>query len=415
MTADAPFDAIVIGAGPAGLFCAARASERKRILLLEKNTSPGKKLLLSGSGRCNLTHSGPVEGFFDRYGDHGRFLRHALHAFTNADMVRYLHERGVDVIEEETGKIFPASGRARDILDALLRDLSSRGGILRTGEPALEVLPGGEVYTVNTGKGVHRARAVVIAAGGMSYPATGSSGDGYALARSLDIAVVTPRPALAPIRVRDYPFEDLAGISIRNADMALFRGGKKIRSGRGDVLFTHRSLSGPGILDLSRYANSDDRLSLGLAGYGTGEDPRSRLREIMEARPAGTVKRALSPLGIPERLAARLLELSGADSGIRCGNLPRETRRLLESMVAGFEFTVEGTGGYDEAMVTAGGVDLREINPRTMEAKARPGLYCIGETLDIDGDTGGYNIQACFSTAWLAARHIVESTGTEAE
>ncbi len=402
------FDAIVIGAGPSGIFCAINAAPERRVLVLEKMPRPGIKFLLSGSGRCNITHAGAPDDFIPRYGGHGRFLRHALYTFPGGGLLRYFRDRGMDFVEEEGGKIFPASGGAAALLKSLLDDLTEKGAALKTGEAVREISAGGRGFVVRTDRCRYTAASAVIATGGMSYPGTGSSGDGYALAGSAGLSIVGPKPALVPLYVRDYPFGGLAGISVSDSVIAVHRGGKKIASARGDLLFTHRSLSGPGILDISRYVETDDELRIALAGGKVADDFHAVFGELLGDDPSRTVKRALSPMRVPDRLMKLLFSIAGIETGLRCGNLPGEKKKALAEMLSSFRCAVLRTGGFGEAMVTAGGVDLRGIDSRTMESKAVPGLFVIGEALDVDGDTGGYNLQACFSTAFLAARRIRE-------
>ena len=244
-----PWDLIVIGAGPAGLFCAAQASGGGgKVLVLEKKRTPGRKLLISGSGRCNITHDGDARAFLDRYGGAGRFLRPALLGFTNRDLVAFFEERGLSMITMEIGKVFPETQRSRDVLAVLLAEGEARGVEIACGKAVTSIVKSGDEFLVACGDEAYQSRTLVIATGGRSYPATGSSGDGYSFAGALGHAIAEVGPALAPVRIRDYPFADLAGISIPGARVSIFRG-KKVKEGAGDVLFTHDGLSGPGILD----------------------------------------------------------------------------------------------------------------------------------------------------------------------
>jgi predicted Rossmann fold flavoprotein len=398
---------VIIGGGPAGLFCALRCAEPgRRVLVLEKKPSPGRKLLITGSGQCNLTHEGEIPEFFARYGDNGRFLRHALLNFTNRDLVAFFHDHGCPTIAGEGGKIFPVTRRSRDVLDVLLRECERKNVEIRCNEPVRRVESGDGRFVVHAATAVYDADDLVIATGGASYPATGSSGDGYRLAGELGHAITEIAPALVAVSLRDHPFSGLAGISFEGLSVSLFRDNKKIRQLAGDLLFTHTGLSGPAVLHLSRYIRPADVLKI---AFLSGAD-RGTLRNDLVGRitAGGTrqVKTVLSDYSLPDRFVKRLLELTGIPPDLTCAHLSKQARSALITGLTEFPCTVSSVGGFHEAMVTRGGVALDGINPKTMESKIAPHLYVIGELLDIDGDTGGYNLQAAFSTAAVAAEHI---------
>ncbi|HOX30787.1 MAG TPA: NAD(P)/FAD-dependent oxidoreductase [Spirochaetales bacterium] len=397
---------IVVGGGPAGLFGALRAAEAgARVLLLEKMRRPGTKLLASGSGRCNFSHAGPVEDFLGHYGKAGRFLKPALLGFTNADLAAFLQSRGLAVLEEEGGKLFPASGRAGDILELLLRELGRLGVELRTDCAVRGAALSGGRFVVEAAGGPWEAPALLLATGGLSYPGTGSSGDGYALAAAFGHAIAQTAPCLAPVAVEGWAFAACAGIALRGAPLELRRGegGKLAARGRGDVLFTHRGLSGPGILDLSRSILPGDELRVRLAS-GEG-DPDELLLAELGAHGKRGLKSCVQALGLPERLAQALLAGLGIEPSTPAALLGREARKRVSAALAGFPFRVASLGGYGEAMATRGGVALEEVDPKSMGSRLVSGLYFAGELLDIDGDTGGYNIQAACSTGALAGSH----------
>ncbi len=397
----------IIGGGPAGLFCALQAAgEGRSVILFERKPAPGRKLLVAGSGQCNITHDGEIAGFLSRYGDHGAFLRPALMNFTNRDLIAFFTERGLGMQAEPGGKIFPETRRSADVLAILLAECAARGVDVRCGEAVLNVVPDGGGFLVRTEKATVRAAVLVLATGGASYPATGSTGDGYAFARALGQPVTEVAPALAPVYVEDYPFADLAGISFENLTLTVYRDGKRVGRHTGDLLLTHTGLSGPGILDLSRSILPGDVLRVTFLSGANLEAVRRLVADAVAAGGARQVKTALCDLALPERFVRRLLDLAGVPPGETCARLRKKARNALAASLAEFPFKVVRLGGFDEAMVTRGGVALRGINQKTMASKTVPALYCIGEVLDIDGDTGGYNLQAAFSTAALAARHI---------
>jgi predicted Rossmann fold flavoprotein len=398
---------VVIGGGPAGLFCALRAAGNgKKILLLEKNPTVGRKLMLSGSGQCNITHAGDILSFLSHYGDNGRFIKPALLNFQNRDLLSFFSERELPLAAESGGKIFPVSRQAGDILDILVRECSARKVEIRCGDPVLEVASREGVFLIGTDRGAFRAGQVAIATGGITYPLTGSTGDGFKFAKNLGHRVTETGPALTAVVIKDYPFSDLPGISFADVKISLIRAGRKLRQHSGDVLFTHQGLSGPGILDFSRYFRQGDTLRI---SFLPGVD-LSQAKEILIARinAAGNrqVKKILAAFDLPDRFVRKLLDLAGIRQDQIGAHLSRETRSALLKLLTEYPFTVSRLGGVHEAMVTRGGVALDEINPKTMESRIIPGLFFIGEILDIDGDSGGYNLQAAFSTADLAAKRL---------
>jgi predicted Rossmann fold flavoprotein len=399
-------DLIVIGAGPAGLFCAANASGKDRkILILEKKRSPGRKLLVSGSGRCNLTHDGDIRSFLDHYGDHGRFLRPALLGFANLDLIAFFEDRGLAMIRQEGGKVFPETQRSRDVLKVLIEECEARNVDIACGKTVKSIGKSGDGFEVACGDETYRSRFLAIATGGRSYPATGSTGDGYDFARAFGHIIAEIGPALAPVQIKDYPFSKLAGISFPDAVVSIFRD-KKVKEHHGDVLFTHEGLSGPGILDLSRHIRTGDVLRVSFVGGKKRVDLDRWLRDRSQEGGARNLRSVLVDLDLPARLAARVLEVSGIPHDLKCAQMTRDMRIILADHLTGFPLVVEELGGFNSAMVTRGGVNLLEVNSKTMESKLVRGLYFAGEILDVDGDTGGYNLQAAFSTGILAARSI---------
>jgi len=399
-------DLIVIGAGPGGLFCAANSSEKDRkVLILEKKRSPGRKLLVSGSGRCNITHDGDIRSFLDHYGDHGRFLRPALLGFTNRDLVAFFEERDLGMIRQEGGKVFPETQRSRDVLNVLIEECRAKNVDIECVQTVTSITKSGDEFEVATGDQTYRSRLLVLACGGRSYPATGSTGDGYDFAKSFGHTIAEIGPALVPVRIKDYPFSKLAGISFPDAVVSIFRG-KKVKEHHGDVLFTHEGLSGPGILDISRFIMAGDVLKLSFVGAKKKEDLERWLLDRIREDGARNLRSILADLNLPARLASKVLEISRIPQDLKCAHLTRDMRIALSDQLAGFSMVVERLGGFDSAMVTRGGVDLLEVNSKTMESKLVEGLYFAGEVLDVDGDTGGYNLQAAFSTGIQAAKSI---------
>ena len=311
------------------------------------------------------------------------------------------------MVTDDNLKVFPATRKASDVLSLLISECKRRGVLVRCSEAVLSVEHSEGIFSVKTKNSCYTTSNVVISTGGMSYPGTGSSGDGYKFAERLDQPVTDIRPGLSAIYVRNYPFSHLSGLSFENAVVSLFRENKKIHQSAGDLLFTHHGLSGPVILHLSRFVRTGDRLKI---SFIPGMDRETVLQNLIE-KTAEHGKRQLKTLfleygGLPERFVKELLELAGIPLDSTCAHISKKARNTLIDYLTAFPFDVKSCGGFNEAMVTAGGVSLDGVNPKTMESKSVPGLYFIGEVLDIDGDTGGYNLQAAFSTAFSAAKSI---------
>ncbi len=400
-------DVVIIGAGPAGLFCAIQAAlPGHRVLLLEKNPDPGAKLLLSGSGQCNITHDGEIREFLSHYGDHGKQVRPALFGFTNEDIREFFRKRGLAMITDENGKVFPETRRSADVLALLLEECKEQGVDLRCSEPVTGARLTAEGFEITTPETTYLTPALVVATGGASYPRTGSTGDGYRISESLGQPLTETAPALTPLLVRDYPFAALSGISFERMQFSVWRKGRKLIDRTGDILFTHLGLSGPGILDASRYIRPDDIVKLSFVGNLKQEEFVADLAKRVEENRSWQISTILAAYPIPERLNRKLLNLSGIPDDLRCNHFSAEQRSRLITNCTQFPLTIKAPGGFSVAMVTRGGVALDGVNLKTMESKIIPNLYFAGEVLDIDGDSGGYNLQAAFSTGFLAGHSI---------
>jgi len=400
------YGTIVIGAGPSGLFCALNAcADSDEVLLLEKNGSPGRKLLLSGSGQCNFSRTGPIIDFTGHYGGASNFVKPALMAFTNSDLCAFLENGGVRTFAREDGKLFPAGMRASEILALLQGSCAEKGVQMLYGSPVSAVSHDEGGFAVTTRGSVIRSDFLVIATGGCSHPETGSTGDGFALAASLGHTLTNITPSLTHITAKEPFPSGLAGISLKNPSILLKKADGRTISARGDVLFTGAGLSGPGILNLSRHINDGDRLSLALTEMAAGE-VENRLIGALQTGGKKAVRTILKGLGIPERLADTVLENAGVASSQKGGEIGKADRMKILEYITAFPVTVAEKGGFSVAMATAGGVSRDEVNRLTMESRITRGLYFAGEVLDVDGDTGGYNIQWAFSSAMAAASGI---------
>ena len=401
------YDITVIGAGPAGLFCAIHASASgRRVLLLEKMDEPGKKLLLSGTGQCNITHAGEMRDFITHYGEHGKILKPALFSFTNKALIAFFQERGLLMMTEENGKVFPETRQSADVLAVLLKECKTKGVKIHCGEPVTKISRHPECFEILTPRATYRSTIIVITTGGASYPKTGSTGDGYRFCEALGQPVNEIAPALTPLLIRIFPFAALAGISFEQMSFSVWRAGKKVGEYKGDVLFTHLGVSGPGILDASRNILPDDVIKLSFVGTMKREEFTADLSRRVQENRTWQVSTILAGYPIPERLNRKLLKISDIPDDLKCNHFSAEQRTRLITNCTEFPLTVTAPGGYAVAMVTRGGVALDGVNMKTMESKIIPNLFFAGEVLDIDGDTGGYNLQAAFSTGYLAAEGI---------
>ena len=400
----------IVGGGAAGLFLAANLPASVRTIIVEKTSNLGKKLLLTGGGRCNFSHRGSAEELLQHYHGAGRrLLRPALRAMSSGKLLDLFSEMGLASEVDADGRVFPLSERASDVLTTLRRQIELSGHeILRESRVnSVSRLPQG-LFKTRYGSSEIVSRFVVMATGGCSYPATGSSGDGYALARKLGHTIIRPEPALTDLRITDFVLSGLAGVSLRHAGLVLKRKGETIARKIGELLITHHGLSGPAVLNLSGYAQPGDCLNASFTVISEEELKRCLINASCEngSRHLITV---LSQLEVPRSLLLRLCDLAKIDHTKHISQLTREERRKIALLLCNMEFVIKGKGGFDSAMVTRGGVNLGEVNPKTMESKLVKGLYFCGEILDIDGETGGYNLHAAFATAYLAARHITRS------
>ena len=397
-------DVIIIGGGPAGLFAAIQCKNRK-VILLEKNATPGKKLLISGTGRCNLTHDCKLSDFFSHYGQNHRFLKTALHGFTNTDLIRFFEDHGLETVVDKNGKVFPASQKAADVLQVLLDSCKKNKVEISYNQHVAEINKTESGFEVKTNMGIFSSRFLVITTGGMSYAATGSTGDGYHFAKQLGHTVVPPKPSLSPVFIRDYGMASISGVSVQDKIIYLYRGNKKINEHRGDIGFTHKGLSGPGILDFSRHILSGDILKVNFIDLNM-DNFRNELIRASEKEGKTAIQTYLRKFDLPRSLLLNILKSIEVEPEIRLADINKSQRIHLVSALCEFPFMVEKVGGFNTAMVTAGGVCLDEVYSKTMESKLVPGLYFAGEVLDIDGDTGGYNLQAAFSMGYVVGKEL---------
>lgn len=429
------WDLIVVGAGPAGMLSAFRAASLGlRVLLLEKNRKAGVKILISGGTRCNLTHDASVDELLEVFvPEQARFLRRAVHRLTPAAVVEFFHATGVPTkIESHNGKVFPASDRALDVQRALLSRMAEAEVDLRLGQAVTAIQPSAEGWHVVTEDRKWSASALLVTTGGRSYPGCGTTGDAYAWLESLGHTIVSPRPALVPLTSGDEWVKELSGLTLEDAHLrivpastvaefvrmpdavqrlAVCRKTQRIER-RGSLLFAHFGLTGPAAMDVSRCVTDcrspyDVRLLLDLLPEWTIERIQADLQTQTSQQGSRTLSRWLcESLAVPQRLASSVLAVRQLDAQLRLAELPKTGRNALLADLKSLPITITGSRGFAKAEVTAGGVSLAEVDPKTMVSRRAAGLYLAGEILDVDGPIGGYNFQAAFSTGWLAAESI---------
>jgi predicted Rossmann fold flavoprotein len=405
---------MVIGAGPAGMMAAGMAAGMgAKVTLTEKKPQVGSKLRITGKGRCNITAAVDQDSLIKGIPGNGRFLYSALHEFSNVDLINFFNQRGLKTKVERGNRVFPCSDHAQDVVDVLYKFAEEAGAEIMTSVTVRSlVVDNGQISGADSSCGFIGADAVIIATGGLSYPGTGSTGDGYRLAQACGHTLVEPRPGLVPLVTEESWVKELQGLSLKNvAATAFTAAGKKINDDFGELLFTHFGLSGPIILSMSRdigeYIYRQQQkviLKIDLKPALSAEKLDERLLRDLDKYSRKLFKNSLSDL-LPQKIIPVFIALSGIDPDKPCHQISRPERHDIVNLCKNFTVTVTGTRPIAEAIVTAGGISVKEVNPKTMESKLIKGLYFAGEVLDIDGYTGGYNLQTAFSTGYVAGRN----------
>ena len=402
---------VVIGAGPAGMMAAITAAKNgNNVVVVEKNGTPGKKLLITGKGRCNLTNSCDINGFIANTPVNGRFLYRALKNFSNTDLMEFFENRGVKLKEERGGRIFPVSDKSSDILNALVASMKSQNVKIVQGRASGIVTNNGEVVGVRLDNNtLLKCESAVIATGGKSYPLTGSTGDGYALAASLGHEIVTPKPSLVPLETVEKNVLSLQGLSLRNIGLKVFDGktGKLLYDDFGELLFTHFGVSGPVILSASAFVRNitGARLEIDLKPALSEEKLEERIKRDFEMYSNKNFVNALVDL-LPSKMIPVIADYCGIEHEKKINQITREDRRHLTEALKHFALTVKCPRPITEAIITSGGVNTKQINPSTMESKLVKGLFFAGEVIDVDAYTGGFNLQIAFSTGYTAGMNV---------
>lgn len=406
---------IVIGGGASGLIAAGTASKTAdKVILIEKNDIIGKKLLITGKGRCNITNSADIEDMISQYPRNSKFLYSALYTFTNDDIIRLIEEQGVKTKVERGGRVFPVSDKAGDVVSALKRYAFQNNVELVRGTAKSLIIENGEAKGIRTEREDIRGDSVIVCTGGKSYPRTGSTGDGYKFAKQAGHTIIEPKASLIPVITEEKWVKDIMGLSLRNIKITAFNEkNKSVYSDFGEMLFTHFGISGPVVLSMSAYLKNIGRekyrIEIDLKSALTDEQLSARLIRDFEKYNKKHLLNSLDDL-LPKALIPVIIALSGIDPHKAVNEITREERSELVRLLKHFPLTAVGVRPVEEAIVTAGGVKVSEINPSTMESKLVKGLFFAGEVIDVDGYTGGYNLQAAFSTGYLAGMSASENT-----
>ena len=404
---------LVIGGGAAGLLAAGRAAEGgAEVVVIERGPVLARKLRISGKGRGNITNTAEMKEFIAAFGPNGKFLYGAFSRFSRDDLLQLLKRLGVATKIERGGRVFPTSDKAEDVAAALEKWILRLGVTIKYNTRVKEILvENGQAVGVNTYSGPIRADRVILATGGISYPKTGSTGDGYAMAAAVGHEVIPPRPSLSALVAQEAWVKRLQGLNLRNVRATLQLDGKKIAEEFGEMVFTHFGVSGPIILTLSRHApealkQGKVTLSINLKPALTEEQLDQRLvRDFIQKKHFANYLPDL----LPRSLIPVFVELTGMPGDTPVHRITAAQRKTTAALLRDFHLTIREARPVDEAIVTAGGVSIREIDPRTMESKLVKGLHFAGEVIDIDAITGGYNLQAAFSTGWVAGDSAVQS------
>lgn len=402
------YDTIIIGGGAAGLICANECKKLgQNILIIDRNNRPGKKIALTGKGRCNITtFNTDLDDLVSKYQRNGKFLYGAFSRFMPEDTINYFKELGLETKVERGNRVFPKSDKAVDVIYALQENII-KFILPDTSVLSFNVLDG-HIESVITYKGEFSAKRYILATGGKSYPITGSNGDGYTLAQSVGHTIVEPKPALVPVKCKENWIKELAGLSLKYVNISVLQNNKKVCEKFGEALFTHEGMSGPVIIDMSRQIGDalergDTQLSIDFKPALDKETLDKRILSDLDEFGNKHFRNSLHKL-VPSTLIPILIQLSKIDADKKVSEITKEERLRLLTLLKDFRLNVESLDGWDNAIVTAGGVNIKEIDPKTMKSKIIDNLYFAGEIIDVHGPTGGYNLQLCWSTGITAAR-----------
>ena len=405
------YDGIVIGGGPAGMFAAIVAAEQgSRVLLIEKNDRLGKKLLITGKGRCNVTNNCSAQEVLQNIPRNGRFLYSAVETCPPAEIINFFESRGCPLKTERGNRVFPTTDRSSSILDCLQQSLR-KASVTVSHDAVVDIVSAdGCITGVKTKEGIISAKWVILATGGVSYPATGSTGDGYKMAQKLGHTVITPEGSLVPLEVEGDYCSKMQGLSLRNVGVKLInQKGKLLYKDFGELLFTHFGVSGPTVLSASAHLKGDNcKLLIDLKPALDENKLNDRILRDLEQYKNRAMENALTDL-LPRSMIPVVLQLLDIPAHMQANSLKKEKRRELVAILKAFPIAIKGKRPVSEAIITSGGIKVSEINPKTMESKLVEGLYFSGEIIDCDAYTGGFNLQIAWSTAQAAASAVKNS------
>ncbi len=395
------YDIAIVGGGVAGYFAAIKLLEKNdslNILLLEKETEPLKKLLTTGSGACNFTHEGSIDDFLLRYGKNGQFLRNAFYTFFVKDIVSFFEHNGINTTCRDDGKYFPKSMKASEIKEFFIK--LTKNVDIKLHCSVNDITKEGDSFTVSTQKGLYNAKNVLITTGGKSFPKTGSTGDGYIFAKKLGHTIIDTKPALASVFCKNHELSNLSGISFSSVKISHCVN-NKTQTFTGPLLITHKGYSGPVIIDNARNFIQSEALSISFI-----LEKKEALERALREKPTETLLNALKNYAIPKKMIQLFSDISTVDCNKKICEISTKKIQALIMLLTDYHITISSVEGFETCMCTAGGVSLKEINPKTFESKVLEGLYFLGEVLDIDGDSGGYNLQAIWSECALFAENF---------
>ena len=398
------FDGIIIGGGPAGMFAAITAAERgKKVLLLERNDRLGKKLLITGKGRCNVTNDCSAEDILKNVPRNGKFLFSAMNAFPPQRIMDFFNDHGCALKTERGNRVFPITDKSQSVLECLQKQMRAKGVTVQTARVRELLVENSQVVGVRTDREEIRANWVILATGGVSYPATGSTGDGYAMAKALGHTVVEPQGSLVPLDTAGNDCQEMQGLSLRNVGVKLLNArGKVLYKDFGELLFTHFGVSGPTVLSASCHLKGEGcKLVIDLKPALDEAKLNDRILRDLEMYQNRAMENALTDL-LPRSMIPVVLRRLEIDPAMQANSLTKQKRRALIELLKAFPVEITGRRPVSEAIITSGGVKTGEIDPKTMESRKMPGLYFAGEIIDCDAYTGGFNLQIAWATAYAA-------------